>query len=219
MAKSKTNGNCYICGMEAKKTVMKNHILKMHGGGDEPCFLLAIEGADNSDYWLIVDVALDKSLSALDTFLRKIWLECCGHMSEFNRGGYGNNVGKSRKLADFMPGEKIFHIYDFGATTETRISFTAKTMRPKQRSAVRLLARNIPPQLACKECAKPAEFICCECGGMYEGAFYCTECADEHECGQDMMLPITNSPRSGECGYTGEQDNFEYKKITSVRTD
>jgi len=234
MAKSNTNGNCYICGAEAGKTVMKNHILKAHDGGDEPCFVLVIEGAYNPDYWLIVDIALDKSLSALDTFLRKIWLECCGHMSEFEfvsskkdaddpmkkamklMGFRGlpiktKSAGKAKKLAAFDEGDKLLHIYDMGSTTETKITLAAKTLRPKQRSAVRLLARNIAPVFPCMECQKSAAFICNECGGAWENAYLCADCADKHEH-DDMLLPITNSPRSGECGYCGELDEFEYGK-------
>jgi hypothetical protein len=220
--------------MEAGKIVMKNHVLKAHGEGDEPCYVLVIEGADNPDYWLIVDIALDKTLSALDTFLRKIWLECCGHMSEFEfvsskkdaddpmrkfARSFGlrgirlrqKSAGKAKKLSYFDVGDKLLHMYDFGSTTETGITFAAKAMRPKQRSAVRLLARNIPPEFLCTECQAPAEYVCLECGGTWEDAFLCADCADEHEH-DDMLLPITNSPRSGECGYSGELDTFAFRE-------
>ncbi|MCL2797149.1 MAG: hypothetical protein FWD58_03740 [Firmicutes bacterium] len=238
MAKSNTNGNCYICGLEAGKTVMKNHILKAHNSGDEPCYVLVIEGAYDPDYWLVVDIALDKSLSALDTFLRKIWLECCGHMSEFEctyskeqaddpmrkicklmglrTPAQQKSAGKAKKLAAFDVGDKLLHTYDFGSSTELKISITAKSLRPKQKNAVRLLARNIAPRIKCSECDAQAEFICGMCGGLYEGEVYCESCTDRHAkengCEREMMLPVTNSPRCGECGYTGEQDNFDFRK-------
>ena len=208
MAKSNTNGICYICGAENSKIVTKNHILKHHNGGDEECFLLTIEGAELPDYWLIIDVPLEKSLSALDTFLRKIWLECCGHLSEFN-DKYNEKVGKARKIREFDIGDKLYYYYDFGSTTELLVTFVAKTSRPKQKSPVRLLARNIAPKIKCKNCGNVAEQICAECGGAYEDAFYCNDCRKKHK--HKTMLPVTNSPRSGECGYTGEFDVFEYK--------
>ena len=31
-------------------------------------------------------------------------------------------------------------------------------------------------------------------------AFYCDECGTEHDCGEEMMLPVLNSPRMGVCG-------------------
>jgi hypothetical protein len=167
-------------------------------------------------YWLIVDIALDKSLSSVDSFLRKIWLECCGHMSgfELERGG---TIGKNNKVDVFAPGERIYHVYDFGTTTVSRITFMAETVRPKQRNAVRLLARNIPPVFECKGCgSSAAEYTCIECGGMYDMAVFCKECAKKHEKKNkhyvEDMLPIVNSPRCGECGYCGEDsDAFVFR--------
>jgi len=31
----------------------------------------------------------------------------------------------------------------------------------------------------------------------------CEGCAGEHECGEEMLLPVVNSPRVGMCGYEG----------------
>ncbi|MCM1525550.1 MAG: hypothetical protein NC120_13975 [Ruminococcus sp.] len=77
-------GNCYLCGNELGKTAMKNHILKEHSEKEgQECRLLKIEGAYNKNYWLYVDIPTSSALSTLDNFLRKIWLECCGHMSAF----------------------------------------------------------------------------------------------------------------------------------------
>ena len=61
------------------------------------------------------------------------------------------------------------------------------------------------PAFACVECGRPATQLCSCC--IYEEyAFYCDECGEEHECGEDMMLPVVNSPRMGVCGYCGEED-------------
>ena len=38
-------------------------------------------------FWLHIEIKGTKKLSALDTFLRNIWLECCGHLSEFTIDG------------------------------------------------------------------------------------------------------------------------------------
>jgi hypothetical protein len=29
-------------------------------------------------------------------------------------------------------------------------------------------------------------------------------CVKDHECGEEMLLPMANSPRAGVCGYTGQ---------------
>jgi len=34
-------------------------------------------------------------------------------------------------------------------------------------------------------------------------AYFCNECAKEHEYGEDMSLPVVNSPRCGVCRYKG----------------
>jgi hypothetical protein len=209
-----TLGNCYICGVELGKTAMKNHILKSHGNdadGDE-CCLIQIEGAYNKDYWLIIDVPMGKSLSTVDKFLRKIWLECCGHLSAFrtpNRSEY-REIAASSKLYNFSKGDKIIHEYDFGTTTESLITIIGSTNRKPQKRSVRLLARNVPLELECAKCGASAQYFCTECVYDYHNPLYCGKCIKKHEH-DDMLLPVTNSPRMGECGYEGELDVFAFK--------
>lgn len=209
---SGTKGNCYLCGAELGKTAMKNHLLKAHGqfDGGQECYLLKIEGAYDKNYWLFVDVPLDKPLSGVDSFLRKIWLECCGHLSKFSGYGHGyGEVGKARKLQVFSVGDTLLHEYDFGTTTETIITIVGQTTRKKQRETARLLARNVPPTFECATCGKPAAYICTECMYDSDNPFYCRECGEKHDH-DDMLLPVTNSPRMGECGYDGELDVFTF---------
>ena len=77
-------GPCYLCGREMAKGYMGRHLLAEHytEGGDQQCCLLKIEDED-SNYWLFVDIPVSSSLSTLDSFLRAVWLECCGHLSAF----------------------------------------------------------------------------------------------------------------------------------------
>ena len=202
-----SQGRCWLCGAELGKTAMKNHILKAHNAekDGQDCVLLKIEGADKN-YWLFADMPLTASLTSLDSFLRKIWLECCGHMSEFEGPGY-ETIGKTRKIGSFPTGAKLLHLYDFGDTTETLITVIGFTVRKPQRAAVRLLARNNAPAFVCASCGKEAAYICMECKWDSDNPFYCEDCAEEHEH-PDMFLPVTNSPRMGVCGYEGELDTF-----------
>lgn len=203
MAKS-TKGNCYLCGAELGKVAMKNHLFNAHGGeiGQE-CRLLKIEGAYDKNYWLYVDIPVGKTLNALDKFLRNIWLECCGHMSEFQ------DMGKGTKIGNLREGSQFLHLYDFGSPTKTLITVIGTTWRPPQKEAVRLLARNIPPQFSCSECGAPAKYLDMECQWSYEDLFYCEKCAEKY-VDEEMLLPVTNSPRMGVCGYTGELDTFAF---------
>ena len=103
---SVSTGNCYICGAGLGKTAMKNHLIKAHDekDGGEECYLLKIEGAYDKDYWLFVDIPTEKTLSDLDGFLRRIWLECCGHLSAFSGPGH-REISMSRKLKAFSIGD------------------------------------------------------------------------------------------------------------------
>lgn len=210
-----TKGNCYLCGAELGKAAMKNHICKEHDGPVEgqECCLLKIEGAYDKNYWLYLDIPVNRTLSALDAFLRKIWLECCGHMSDF-RG-----VRKGTKLGDLKPGDSFIHEYDYGDTTETLVTVVGRIYRPAQKEIVRLLARNVPPVFACAKCGAPADFICAECQYDSDNPFYCKKCGRRHEH-DDMLLAVTNSPRMGVCGYEGELDTFAYvppQKVQKVK--
>ena len=211
-----SSGNCYLCGVKLAKTAMGTHLFKLHevGKGGQECCLLKIEGAYDKSYWLYIDIPVGKTLSEVDKFLRKIWLECCGHMSEFLDSGR-NEIGMSRKLGGFSAGDKILHVYDFGDTTETIITVMGSTWREPQKNTVRLLARNVPPVFNCTDCGKAAEYTYAMYTGPSEDVYYCVECADEKE-DAEMLLPVTNSPRMGVCGYDGELDTFEFKPVPRV---
>jgi len=208
------NGNCYQCGKTFGAAAMKNHVLKEHNNGEEESFLLKIESAEYKDYWLYIDIPKSKKIEYIDKFLRDIWLECCGHMSRFaaSYNSYGN-IGKTRTVGSFKAGDEIYYEYDMGTTTGVYIKFIGEIARPKQASSVRLLARNTAPALNCSVCGSPAQFICTEC--MYDpdesvGSLFCEKHSKKHDH-DDMMLPLANSPRNGECGYTGEQDLYGFK--------
>ncbi|MCM1525551.1 MAG: hypothetical protein NC120_13980 [Ruminococcus sp.] len=114
----------------------------------------------------------------------------------------------TNKVGSFDTGDVLLHEYDFGSTTETLITFIGTVYRKQQRG-VRLLARNVPMTFACCECGAPAEFIDTE-GFDSENPFYCQKCAEKNDELYEMTLPITNSPRMGVCGYSGELDTFTF---------
>ncbi len=210
-----TRGNCYLCGATVAKSRCKQHILTGHSCADadaQECALLKVEGAYDKNYWLYLDIPLDASLRSLDSFLRKIWLECCGHMSAFMIA-WGRQVGKDRKIGELPVGAQLYYDYDFGSTTELKITVVDTLSRLKQRAAVRLLIRNEPYHFACRVCGQEATTICCECDGMEEASpFFCDACAQKHEeeTEHSFFLPVTNSPRMGVCAYCGEEDVYTF---------
>ena len=74
----------------------------------------------------------------------------------------GNCYLCGKELGSFPVGAQLLHEYDFGDTTETKITIVASTRRKAQKKAARLLARNVPPVFACSQCGKPADAICAE---------------------------------------------------------
>jgi len=181
-------------------------------------FHLLVEGYYLPIYWMHLEVPAAITLAELDRFLRDIWLECCGHLSAFEIGGvrYSSDAdmnegwvstGKSMRVSldkVLSPGQACSYEYDFGSTTELRLKVVSEReieglWKAKQ---VKVIARNNPPVVPCDMCGKPATEICSQC--MYDSnGSLCDECAKDHECGEEMLLPAVNSPRAGVCGYTG----------------
>jgi hypothetical protein len=172
---------------------------------------LVVEGRDAKAYWMHLAVPVTAPLSKLDSFLRDIWLECCGHMSGFEiNGSRYASARMEGEMSTRAPlrqvlevGTKFIYEYDYGSTTELALKVVALRDQGTPKNAVQLLARNEAPQILCDECgAEPATQICTECAWNGEGCL-CETCTAAHECGDEMRLPVVNSPRVGVCAYTG----------------
>ena len=177
---------------------------------------LVVEGRDLPMYWMHLEVPASAMLSTLDQFLRNSWLECCGHLSAFEIAGQrytvdagmyddwdmGEKSMRVRLDKVLAPGQSCFYEYDFGTTTELKLKVISERQTATRGNTIQVLARNVPPVILCEECGKPATEVCSQC--IYEGrGWVCDECAEEHECGEEMLLPVVNSPRVGMCAYTG----------------
>ncbi len=225
MARQISKGKCNFCEGSFGKAAMTKHlascerresICKAPSGkgkaGKKKIFHLIVEGCNMPEYWIHLDVRADATLEDLDTFLREIWLECCGHMSAFTiQGTRYEGIENEFMEAELMnitigkvlsPGMKFYHEYDFGSTTELTLKVVSEREGELKRKDIRLLARNDPPSITCNACGKIATQVCCQCIWSGEG-WLCDKCAHRHECGEDMFLPVVNSPRVGMCGYTG----------------
>lgn len=162
-------------------------------------------------YWLHIEMKGSATLSKLDNFLREIWLECCGHLSQFTIHGvsYSSYEAQDDFWGDVpesmdIPLENVLklkdkfrHEYDFGTPTELAIQVVS-IRKGVMDTPIRILARNHPPVFECQNCKKIAAQICALC--MED---YCDKCMEGHECGEDYAMPLVNSPRTGVCGYVG----------------
>lgn len=209
-------------------TCRSSHALaKLEGRGKlrtTRLFHIALEGRYRPDYWLHLEAPADVTLRGLDQFLRDIWLECCGHLSAFtiantryelDTGGvdamwpmFFGPAGPPKSMGApldsvLRPKLKFYHEYDFGTTTELSGQVVTAYEGQARGKTIQVLARNDPPPWTCVECGRPATLVCSSC--IYSGeGWLCDDCAVEHECGEEMCLPVVNSPRVGMCGYTGE---------------
>jgi hypothetical protein len=163
---------------------------------------LRIQSRYDKRYWLDVVVSNRTTLATLDRFLRRTWLECCGHMSAFSTSGRPAQELSSRLTVPeaFTRGKVIDYVYDFGSTTQLVIRLK-KVVAPPEES-ITLLARNEPPSYPCDECGLPAVSICIGCS-IEEGGLLCQKHGEDHLCGEEALLPVVNSPRMGVCGYCG----------------
>jgi len=216
-----SKGKCNLCGSTFSKSAIKQkeQNSETSSPGRSPrktkIFHLVVEGRYWSDYWMHLEVPADAKLEVLDSFLRRIWLECCGHMSAFTIEGITYSVAP---MADFddksmgarldkvlSPGMKFHYEYDFGSTTYLALKVVSQEQKQIKGKSIAVLARNEPPSIPCMSCGKMAAHVCCECSCSWSGeGWLCDECAAKHECGEDMLLPVVNSPRVGVCGYTGQ---------------
>jgi hypothetical protein len=230
------NGKCSLCGGTYSKAAMRKHLesCKQRQITQTPpsnrrsqktkILHLVIEGSDQPDYWMHLDVPADAKLEDLDNFLREIWVECCGHLSaltinnvEYERDTGGVDAmwptifgeGKPRRSMNIRAGSvlhaglKFHYEYDFGTPTHLALRVLSEREENIKDKSIQILARNNPPHIICEMCGRLATQVCTQC--IYEDkGWLCDKCAQEHKCGEDMLLPVVNSPRVGMCGYTGE---------------
>lgn len=243
MATAQSAGECRLCGQTFEKRQMSRHlkscwakrIAKAPAKPRGKWLHLVAEGEYSSEYWLHFQAPGKSTFGNLDRVLRYIWLECCGHMSEFRfpekkmpRGGEdvldilrarvgalsmmmmdddddgsdGDELMDTTLGDKLTPGMTFSHEYDFGSTTKLKLRVAGEFNQPAIEGKIKVLARNAPPAVLCSVCKKPASQICTQC--YYSGeAELCDACASKHKCGEDMLLPLVNSPRTGVCGYSG----------------
>lgn len=216
-----TRGKCYFCGREMTRRGMAKHLetcpkrqetvqaVDQKSGEDQTLFHLQVQDAWSGAYWLYQEMTSSAKLKDLDKYLRAIWLECCGHLSQFSVGDWGGGKIPMSRRADqvFGPDVELEHIYDFGTSSHTLVKFVGmRKGKPLTKHPIFLMARNDAPEMPCMECDQPASWLCIEC--MYEfnqSGLLCDRHAEEHPHDYNYGPPIAlvNSPRIGMCGYTG----------------
>lgn len=223
MARQTTKGTCSFCHGTFSKGPMSRHLASCSqrtslADTSSPkqkkttVFHLVVDGRDNPQYWMHIHIPADTTLTDLDAFLRDTWVECCGHLSNFEIAGTTYASHPDSEFGDksmhiqvgklLEPGMHFSYEYDYGTTTELRLKVIAEEKEILKEKTIKILARNESPVIACNVCGKPAKHVCCQC--IYQdNGWLCDSCAETHECGEDMLLPVVNSPRVGMCAFTG----------------
>ena len=202
---------CNLCNKEFTQRGITKHIKscidkKLVNKSGIRYLYIVVQSSFEHDYFFHLLLNQTASLKDLDKFLRKEWLECCGHMSAFSHERWGQEISMSQKISETISqGGTLEYQYDFGSTTELEIKCIGSfNVAIKGNKKIKILSRNSQPLIPCDECGKfPASQICTEC--QYEGeGWLCKKCVKKHNCEELYFLPVLNSPRAGVCGYTGE---------------
>ncbi|EFA77942.1 hypothetical protein PPL_08587 [Heterostelium album PN500] len=192
--------------------------LNVKGGTATEAFVAIVFGDRvATEYWMNVLIPCDTPVYEVEEFLKDIWLECCGHMTTWE--GLKNGVGEFKDIygGNEEPDEKDVAIsecvdlggtvsmdYDMGTTTTVNLMFYEKINVKMDDPGIRVLIRNTINKPNCKECKKPnhpVHYTCDDC----DYSKMCEECGDgEHE--EHSKTTISNSPRSGSCGYSYDDD-------------
>ena len=210
----KSDGKCNYCNGTFSGSAMSKHLQscperKKKIGQDKGNGKVYLIKASCKPFWVYFEADSSSTLKDIDSFLRDLWLECCGHMSGFKilTDFYSSHPEEDDKSMNIRldkalsVGLKFIHEYDFGTTTT--LLLTVVSERNGKAGRINAIARNNLPDFKCK-CGKQPKEVCSQCVfEIGEEAVLCSHCAKKHECGEDMMLPFVNSPRTGMCGYTG----------------
>ncbi len=213
MKKLSTKGICAYCKNEIPKNSRSilAHYSKCKGRIIHKTYshtkhmVLLIEDKYNSGYWLVIVAKSILPMKKIDTFIKDIWVECCGHVSSFAKGSL--KIGMNQKLNQvFKKENKIEYIYDYGSSTEISISLLHE-IGDEDEKDVQIIFRNKDMEFQCSYCDNKAIVICRFCEFDKEKGFLCESCYEKDNCvkfeGREVLLPIINSPRSGKCCYRG----------------
>lgn len=135
----KGGGKCGYCSEHFSPIVITEHLRScdLRGKnspylkGDQHSFLIRVNDIYTANYWVFIEVdGRTCLLKDIDSFLRNLWLECCGHLSSFKINGQNydshpdpSNYSKAKSMQvrvdSILKEGMIFeYMYDFGTSTE-----------------------------------------------------------------------------------------------------
>ena len=207
-AQLKSQGRCVFCGkVYTKRGIsrhLETHLKKLPAVSRKKSLHLRVEAGP---YFLQLLVDSSATLGRLDSYLRRIWLECCGHLSEFGYDRWDEELDMDTRAGRiFDKGATLWYAYDFGSTTELLVRCVG-VHSLATKDGIQLLSRNEPFHIPCDRCGKELAVQTCTAHWGEEDRFFCADCSEVHEQECDeadyALYPVVNSPRMGVCGYMG----------------
>lgn len=208
-------GKCYYCNKELTERTIKRHIKncsvikesieeKMSSKGKlRKQFIISMKPKyEAMDYCIYLSIDSTLGLIHIDKFIRDIWVECCGHISQFiiDKESY-NEDEMNIKLDEILKcGEKFEYEYDFGSTTSLSLEVVDIIDVPNDFTQIEIIARNNEIKNSCEKCGAEAKYFNYE-----KDNWVCENCIDEED---DMIgkFNYCNSPRDGVCSYQGSKE-------------
>ncbi len=226
MNKLKSKAKCFYCDKlfagGGISRHLKTHLEKLEEEQKNRHKSFHVKVVGEQNYFLHLLIHEAALLDDLDSFLRQIWVECCGHLSSFQIKGkrkmpediwssmeddYEYGLDKRTKIGGlFRKGLKLEYEYDFGSTTYLEIQVMNEYF-VENKDKILLLSRNEPLPILCELCEKQPATVTCTMWHEDETVFcdsckkkHAQKCSDFEDYGE---MPIVNSPRFGVCGYEG----------------
>ncbi len=173
----------------------------------------------NKKYQMIAIFGNKCKFTHIDKFLRKKWCECCSHMStlevyeEVNEQQTQKSVKFNTLISKYEKVNQFLYNYDMGSTTTIYFRILKKLEGKNNNTNIELLYRNEPYKIKCKNyknCKGNANYIS-------EGYKFCHECKNNLE-EPEYILNLSNSPRTGICGYENDNIEINYDEKYSHKT-
>lgn len=154
--KLKSEGVYSFCSKTFSATAMSRHLQscrkrKEIQDKEEKNWKIFLLRAQAGPFFVYFETKASSTLKDVDAFLRRLWLECCSHLSAFTINNvrfevktdgvdsmWSDIFGRkqsiktmSSKLYSVLtPGLKFLHEYDFGSTTELEMTFWISFVYP-----------------------------------------------------------------------------------------
>ncbi len=105
-------GKCSVCNGAFSKATMARHLKSCihrdanktqsgsHRSQEAEIIHLVTEERYRPEYWMHLKAPTNMTLKGLDAFLRRTWLECCGHLSAFTIRGKKYMIKPEKRLGE-----------------------------------------------------------------------------------------------------------------------